>query len=254
MARIFSGSGDPNGAVFADPGDVYQNETGGPSTAFWVKESGFGDNLGWVALTPTFLPDITDNPGVEVEITVPTNIVGALSIEVADPTVGASVFKPNTANEDFQIVKQSAGGIVMFMGQQLDGGFMPAVSIGAGGGLTGSQDNYLLNGSGIPDRFMFFTPSPAPLTFTGFDAEAGQTFLAQFGSSYVPYFHLINKSSTDPITIAHDSLLSLTKHRVLCPGAVDFVIPARGAAGFIRNTPGAYAGARWQLFSAAGLA
>lgn len=48
MARHFSGVGDPNGVVFGDPGDIYQDETGGATSTFWTKESGVATNTGWV--------------------------------------------------------------------------------------------------------------------------------------------------------------------------------------------------------------
>lgn len=48
-ANQFSGVGDPNGSVFGDPGDIYQDETGGSGSTFWMKESGVGTSTGWVA-------------------------------------------------------------------------------------------------------------------------------------------------------------------------------------------------------------
>src|SRR5512135_381862 len=39
----FSGVGDPNGVVFGNPGDLYEDETG----ALWVKDSGAGTSVGW---------------------------------------------------------------------------------------------------------------------------------------------------------------------------------------------------------------
>jgi len=42
-ANLFSGTGDPNGVVFGDPGDAYQDETG----AFWTKASGVATNTDW---------------------------------------------------------------------------------------------------------------------------------------------------------------------------------------------------------------
>jgi hypothetical protein len=46
MASHFSGTGDPNGVVFGDPGDIYQDETG----SFWLKASGVATNTGWIQL------------------------------------------------------------------------------------------------------------------------------------------------------------------------------------------------------------
>jgi hypothetical protein len=48
-ATFFSGTGSPNGVVFADPGDAYLDLTGGPPT-LWVKQSGVGTNTGWIGL------------------------------------------------------------------------------------------------------------------------------------------------------------------------------------------------------------
>lgn len=47
-AKLFSGTGNPNGAVFGDPGDVYQDETG----ALWSKASGVSANTGWAVAAP----------------------------------------------------------------------------------------------------------------------------------------------------------------------------------------------------------
>ena len=49
-AQHFSGVGDPNGAVFGNPGDIYQDDFPG-TTTFWTKASGVGTNTGWVALS-----------------------------------------------------------------------------------------------------------------------------------------------------------------------------------------------------------
>lgn len=49
-ATFLSGTGNPNGVVFGNPGDAYFDLTGGPPT-FWAKQSGVGTNTGWVALT-----------------------------------------------------------------------------------------------------------------------------------------------------------------------------------------------------------
>jgi hypothetical protein len=49
VAQLYSGTGDPNGAVFGNPGDVYQDETG----VFWLKTTGPGTNTGWVAVAAT---------------------------------------------------------------------------------------------------------------------------------------------------------------------------------------------------------
>lgn len=44
-----SGSGSPEGVNVGSPGDMYLNIDGGTGATFWVKETGFGTNLGWVA-------------------------------------------------------------------------------------------------------------------------------------------------------------------------------------------------------------
>jgi len=49
-AQHFSGVGDPNGVVFGNPGDTYQNEAPGPTT-FWTKASGIGTATGWAVLS-----------------------------------------------------------------------------------------------------------------------------------------------------------------------------------------------------------
>jgi hypothetical protein len=48
-AQHFSGVGDPNGVVFGNPGDTYQNEAPGPTT-FWTKASGVSTATGWAVL------------------------------------------------------------------------------------------------------------------------------------------------------------------------------------------------------------
>jgi hypothetical protein len=47
-AKLFSGTGSPNGVVFANPGDLYQNESS-PGEV-WIKETGVGTSTGWGAL------------------------------------------------------------------------------------------------------------------------------------------------------------------------------------------------------------
>jgi len=44
-AQHFSGVGAPNGVVFGNPGDIYQDETG----ALWFKTAGVGTDIGWTA-------------------------------------------------------------------------------------------------------------------------------------------------------------------------------------------------------------
>ena len=45
---IFTGTGDPEGAVTASIGSTFHRTDGGASTTLYVKESGTG-NTGWVA-------------------------------------------------------------------------------------------------------------------------------------------------------------------------------------------------------------
>lgn len=47
--QSFSGTGDPNGVVSGNVGDLYTNKSGGANTTLWVKESGSGTNTGWAA-------------------------------------------------------------------------------------------------------------------------------------------------------------------------------------------------------------
>jgi hypothetical protein len=47
-AQIFSGTGDPNGSVTANPGDIYQDENG----KLWSKASGADTNTGWSQVAP----------------------------------------------------------------------------------------------------------------------------------------------------------------------------------------------------------
>lgn len=44
-----SGSGTPNGAVYAPVGSLYTRDDGGAGTVLYVKESGGAGNTGWVA-------------------------------------------------------------------------------------------------------------------------------------------------------------------------------------------------------------
>lgn len=46
---IYEGFGSPEGVVTAKMGDVYINRNGGTSSTFWMKETGFNTNTGWVA-------------------------------------------------------------------------------------------------------------------------------------------------------------------------------------------------------------
>lgn len=47
--QAFSGTGDPNGSVIGNVGDLFINKNGSLGTALWVKESGTG-NTGWNAV------------------------------------------------------------------------------------------------------------------------------------------------------------------------------------------------------------
>src|SRR5512135_1235551 len=63
-AQHYSGVGSPEGIVFADPGDIYQDETG----KFWLKESGTGTNTGWSQVAPStavFVPGAGAGSGVQ---------------------------------------------------------------------------------------------------------------------------------------------------------------------------------------------
>jgi len=48
-ARIFSGTGTPNGVVKGRVGDLYLRTDGGTSTGLYVKETGNDTLTGWVA-------------------------------------------------------------------------------------------------------------------------------------------------------------------------------------------------------------
>lgn len=47
--QAFSGTGDPNGSVVGNVGDLFINKNGSLGTSLWVKESGTG-NTGWNAV------------------------------------------------------------------------------------------------------------------------------------------------------------------------------------------------------------
>lgn len=49
-ARIFSGSGSPEGVVTGRPGDLYLNIVGGAGTSIYTKQSGNETNTGWIGL------------------------------------------------------------------------------------------------------------------------------------------------------------------------------------------------------------
>jgi hypothetical protein len=70
-ARILSGAGDPNGVTFGNPGDVYQDITGGATSTFWEKSSGAGTNTGWVAVNAAGVTGPTGPTG-------PTGATGAV--------------------------------------------------------------------------------------------------------------------------------------------------------------------------------
>lgn len=46
--RVRAGTGDPEGAVVGNPGDVFMRSDGSSGTTFYVKETGVGTNTGWV--------------------------------------------------------------------------------------------------------------------------------------------------------------------------------------------------------------
>lgn len=46
---IYVGTGDPEGAISANPGSIYMRQDGLPGASFYVKESGGSGNTGWVA-------------------------------------------------------------------------------------------------------------------------------------------------------------------------------------------------------------
>lgn|SRR5512135_175714 len=77
-ARLLSGSVVPNGNVFGDPGDLYQNTSGGAGTTFWIKESGVGTDTGWTPLAATpsstqqFIYTAGGGEGSDFRVTLPT--------------------------------------------------------------------------------------------------------------------------------------------------------------------------------------
>ncbi len=48
-AVVKTGYGNPNSAVYGNPGDMYLSSAGGSNATFWVKESGANTNTGWTA-------------------------------------------------------------------------------------------------------------------------------------------------------------------------------------------------------------
>lgn len=58
-SQQFSGTGDPNGVVFGNPGDSYQDETG----AFWLKATGAGTSTGWIVFSSAASNVLTFRPG-----------------------------------------------------------------------------------------------------------------------------------------------------------------------------------------------
>ena len=46
--KVLAGTGSPEGVVTASVGSIYLRNDGGAGTSFYVKESGFGTNTGWV--------------------------------------------------------------------------------------------------------------------------------------------------------------------------------------------------------------
>jgi hypothetical protein len=49
LPSIKRGMGTPEGLVIGSAGDFYQRTDGGANTTLYVKESGIGTNIGWVA-------------------------------------------------------------------------------------------------------------------------------------------------------------------------------------------------------------
>lgn len=49
VLKIYTGTGSPEGALAADVGSLYLRSDGGANTTLYVKETGAGNNTGWVA-------------------------------------------------------------------------------------------------------------------------------------------------------------------------------------------------------------
>jgi len=124
-AQHFSGVGAPNGVVFGNPGDIYQDETG----AFWIKASGVGTNTGWVAISvaPTFtLEEVTS-----VDLAASTEDVltlAAITVPVGRKLTlwGAMWFAyetfapgPGEARVTFQIIRSPAEGTEVISNSQV---------------------------------------------------------------------------------------------------------------------------------------
>src|SRR5512146_3305354 len=48
-AQLLSGTGNPNGVAYGDPGDLYTDEAG---SGFYFKATGVATNTGWISLSP----------------------------------------------------------------------------------------------------------------------------------------------------------------------------------------------------------
>lgn len=277
----FSGSGDPNGAVVANPGDTYQNDTGGSGNTFWVKESGFATDTGWVPMSSSSLPDVIDNPGVSVTVIAPLIsapvVAGAPATEVtpndpafpslrvhgiptqsdavvhiADVPPAGSGFRIDAPNNGGQQVVQimpanpAEWGIwyvntVLRLNSQLQTLTFYPNGFALQNGVIVSQGNIISVSIG-----MAAGPGAATLSIGGFVVPPTTP-----GGEGEIVFLLSNYGGTADIILLHENAATPTSERIRCPGGVNFhIVPNRAVwiqRGVVQATPGP--DIRWFLAS-----
>jgi hypothetical protein len=204
-AQLYSGTGDPNGTVFGNPGDVYTDEAGG---GYWYKLSGANTNTNWTVFV---LPDVIDTPGVQVDINVPTSI---------NPATAGRAFTANALNRSDVFFIQDGGP------NNVRGFFNAYVIMGYGFAYFSVEAPVLVTGNNLipaQNTCIAFNP-PVGAVVTGFQLTASPTGYASQG---LPLVRCINYGP-NPITLSHDNPAAPAGSRMLLPGAANLPVPVNG--------------------------
>jgi len=202
-ALHLSGSGDPNGVVFGNPGDVYQDTTG----SLWLKQSGSNTNTAWTQvsigafpvdatvhaanfnLAPGFLARVDSTAGnviaqlpsiatlaprgtiIGVKITAGTNIVTA---------VANGADKIDVTSASYQLGNAPGYGVIL-------------VSDGVGNWIVAGRIMQTLDGGvsyAAPDNGQILIGSACGMYNGGFTCPGGQLNLNPNGSLLVSRFSI----------------------------------------------------------------
>jgi len=246
-SQVFSGNGDPNGVVVGNPGDLYQDQTGrvwrniaAPST--WSELTGGGG-----------LPDIVDNPGVDVTIGAPATpgpmVPTRIGLNTGSPVQhevrsnfggGAGVIASySDASTGSGVIIETDGQITMTtLGRKLGIDTAAYVAEQSGIGASGGAITPV-----VLNSWLTFEPPLAGTTLRGIAPGAGLLNLA--GLVKLEFANLGNGA----LTLNHEDPLEATAtNRFRLIGALPMVIPVAGGGRIQRvNYPGI--GLRWVVIA-----